>query len=174
MPISDKQLAANRRNALKSTGPVTPQGKRNTSRNATRHGFLANAIVIDGESREAFMELLTSLHKEFQSETPTERALVDNLAAAQWRRLRLWTMESAGMIREMRSQSATGSVEDSPTRAMRAASDPTSTLELIHRYEYLLDRQHHRALQALFRMRQEKIARTKQSPLAIENKEPAA
>jgi len=49
MPLSDKQLAAKRANAAR---PITAQGKRNSSRNATRHGILANRVLIKGESRE--------------------------------------------------------------------------------------------------------------------------
>ena len=36
-----KQIAANRRNATRSTGPVTAQGKARASRNARRHGLSA-------------------------------------------------------------------------------------------------------------------------------------
>ena len=35
---TSKQIAANRRNALKSTGPRTLLGKRRSSRNALKHG----------------------------------------------------------------------------------------------------------------------------------------
>ncbi len=39
MPISQKQLLANRRNAQKSTGPKTALGKFRSSRNALKHGL---------------------------------------------------------------------------------------------------------------------------------------
>ena len=39
--ISQKQLEANRKNALKSTGPRTPEGKAAISRNALKHGIFA-------------------------------------------------------------------------------------------------------------------------------------
>src|ERR1700704_3831590 len=41
---SDRQLAANRRNAKKSTGPVSVSGKRRSRENALRHGL---AIDVD-------------------------------------------------------------------------------------------------------------------------------
>jgi hypothetical protein len=49
---SQKQIAANRRNATRSTGPVTAQGKARTSRNARRHGLSvpvcrASAVAAD-------------------------------------------------------------------------------------------------------------------------------
>ena len=47
-----KQIAANRRNATRSTGPVTAQGKARASRNARRHGlsvpvYRASAVAAD-------------------------------------------------------------------------------------------------------------------------------
>ncbi len=45
MPTSDKQIQANRRNALKSTGPTTPQGKRAVRQNPLKHGILARDTV---------------------------------------------------------------------------------------------------------------------------------
>ena len=38
---SERQIAANRRNAQKSTGPRSVEGKKRASRNAYRHGFAA-------------------------------------------------------------------------------------------------------------------------------------
>jgi hypothetical protein len=43
---SDKQIAANRANAKRSTGPKTAAGKLRSSRNAYRHG-LSDPIMLD-------------------------------------------------------------------------------------------------------------------------------
>ena len=40
------QIRANRENAKKSTGPRTPEGKANSSKNALKHGLLAEDAVI--------------------------------------------------------------------------------------------------------------------------------
>jgi hypothetical protein len=40
-----RQIEANRRNALKSTGPRTENGKRRSRRNAFRHGLTAETVI---------------------------------------------------------------------------------------------------------------------------------
>jgi hypothetical protein len=52
-----KQIEANRRNALKSTGPTTPEGKQRSPCNAIRHGLTAETVIAaleDSEDYEAF------------------------------------------------------------------------------------------------------------------------
>src|SRR4051794_21276486 len=54
---SFKQIEANRRNARRSTGPVTEDGKLQSRRNAVRHGLTAETVVnaLEGaEDYEAF------------------------------------------------------------------------------------------------------------------------
>jgi hypothetical protein len=46
---SDKQIRANRRNARKSTGPKTPEGKSVVSHNALKHGLLSQQILLPDE-----------------------------------------------------------------------------------------------------------------------------
>ena len=54
---SQKQIAANRRNAAKSTGPKTAEGKQVTRLNALKHGLQAEHVVIPGEDPEEFEAL---------------------------------------------------------------------------------------------------------------------
>jgi len=52
--ISERKIAANRRNAKKSTGPKTPQGKRNACRNRYKHGYYATP---DKKTREEMFRI---------------------------------------------------------------------------------------------------------------------
>ena len=160
MPISDKKLAANRANAKKSRGPISIMGRRNSSRNGTRHGILADVVLLDGESRERFIALLNSFIAEFQPETPTEDTLVQKIAVAHWRQLRIWAMDSAGVSHEMHLQSESMTTESAATRAVlafRALSNDSRYLEIINRYEHRFDIQYYRAIEALARFRDRKI-----------------
>ena len=54
---SDKKAQANRRNALKSTGPKTPEGKTAVRLNALKHGLLSRETLLPGEDEEVLREL---------------------------------------------------------------------------------------------------------------------
>lgn len=52
-----KQIETNRRNAFKSTGPTTPEGKERSCQNALRHGLTAETVIAgleDSEDYQAF------------------------------------------------------------------------------------------------------------------------
>ena len=94
---SDRRIIANRANAKKSTGPKTVTGKRNSSRNALKHGLTAEMIVIGDEDPAKFEELRASLERDIQPETSLECLLVEQLAADAWRLLRVPVFEAAYM-----------------------------------------------------------------------------
>ena len=48
---SARQIAANRRNAAKSTGPKSAKGKERSRRNALRHGLTAETVIADSGRR---------------------------------------------------------------------------------------------------------------------------
>jgi hypothetical protein len=154
MPVCERKLSANRANAVKSRGPITPQGKRNSSRNNMRHGLLSNSVLIEGESPERFAALLNSLYTEH--EPATERILVEKMAVAQWRQRRLWTVDSTAITQKIRRQSDCLAAETPPIRTMhaiRAIAENGRHADLMSRYEHRFDRRYYHALEALDRPR---------------------
>jgi hypothetical protein len=152
MPISDKQLAANKANAQKSTGPVTPAGKRASSLNSLRHGVLARSVVLGGESTEQFAAALNAITAEFDPQTPTERTQVEKMAIYQWRLARLWAVESAAIEHEIALQSGSLLDKDAPTRAffaMRALHEHSGQSDPMSRQEHRLDHHYRQALATL-------------------------
>jgi hypothetical protein len=97
---SDRKAEANRRNALKSTGPKTPEGKTNVRLNAMRHGLLSKEVLLPGEDEEAFRELGEHLRDELQPVGELENLLVDRAVAAVWRLRRLGRVEAGIFVWE--------------------------------------------------------------------------
>lgn len=89
MLISPKQLQANRRNALRSTGPKTPQGKAAVRLNALRYGLRARSLLLPGENAAEYHRLCADLEAEWNPQTRTEQLLVEQMVVAQWKLARL-------------------------------------------------------------------------------------
>jgi hypothetical protein len=83
------QIEANRRNALKSTGPRTPEGKAIVSMNSLRHGLRARTIVLPSENPEDFHQLCDDLEAEWQPQSRTEQFYVEQMAVSQWKLTRM-------------------------------------------------------------------------------------
>jgi hypothetical protein len=91
---SEKQVRANCRNALKSTGPRTPEGKAAVRMNARTHGLRSQEILLPREDEAAFEELSAHLRAELQPVGVLEGLLVDDIVAAHWRLRRLRRVEA--------------------------------------------------------------------------------
>src|SRR5215213_3887361 len=91
---SKKQIEANKRNALKSSGPKTPEGKDTARLNATTHGLLSQEILLPGEDEEALKELGERLMAELQPVGEMEGLLVERIIDAVWRLRRLRRVET--------------------------------------------------------------------------------
>ena len=89
-----RQVEANRRNALKSTGPASPEGKAVSRFNALKTGIHAQSQVIPGEDPAELEELAENYHRQFPPATPLERFLVDSLVNADWQLRRLHRLEA--------------------------------------------------------------------------------
>jgi hypothetical protein len=90
-----KQIAANRRNALKSTGPVTLEGKERSRCNAVRHGFTAETVIAALEDPEDYQDFEAAVIADYDAETAIERELVLRLASVLWRLRRATGIETS-------------------------------------------------------------------------------
>ena len=90
-----KQIEANRRNALKSTGPTTPEGKERSRRNALRHGLTAETVIAALEDAEDYQAFEAAVTSDYDAESAVERELVLRLASVLWRLRRATGIETA-------------------------------------------------------------------------------
>lgn len=97
MPTSKKQIAANRRNAKKSTGPKTTHGKAVSSMNAVKHGLYSKELIIKSpafkEDPRRYRRLYCRLARDLNPEGELECHLVHQMADAIWRSHRIMQAE---------------------------------------------------------------------------------
>lgn len=113
MMTTEKQAAANKTNATKSTGPTTPAGKAAVAKNATSHGILSKRLFLDGECPDDFHDLQDDLQQALRPTGALELALVEKAAVALWKQRRLVAAETAMLElgRSMRRQSVRDEVK---------------------------------------------------------------
>src|SRR6266436_4865247 len=103
-----KQIEANRRNSLKSTGPKTETGKQASRCNAVRHGLTAETVIGALEDDEDYKAFEAAITADYDAQSAVERELVLRLASLLWRLRRATTMETglfeiqANHLREFR------------------------------------------------------------------------
>jgi hypothetical protein len=89
-----RQIEANRRNATKSTGPITQEGKQRSRCNAVRHGLTAETVIGALEDAEDYKAFEAAIVADYDAQTTVERELVLRLASLLWRLRRATTMET--------------------------------------------------------------------------------
>jgi len=91
---SEKQIKANRRNARKSTGPKTPEGKAIVRSNALKHGLRSeSALLLPGEDGSALGQLREHICMDLKPVGELENLLVDQVVACIWKLRRLNLIE---------------------------------------------------------------------------------
>ena len=111
---SVRRIEANRRNALHSTGPTTPEGKQASRLNALKHGLRAKDVIIPGQEEPAeFEAILRELFEDWEPEGHTETHLVEQIGLAEWRLRRVHRAE----LGEIRKQMASPTESESETKA---------------------------------------------------------
>ena len=91
---SFRRMEANRRNALKSTGPKTELGKQHSRCNAVRHGLTAENVIQFLEDEQEYKAFELSVTADFDARTVVERELVLRLTGLLWRLRRAAAIET--------------------------------------------------------------------------------
>jgi len=89
MTVTPAKLAANRANALKSTGPRTRRGKDRVRMNAMLHGMFCADVVAPDEDAELFAEFRRAVLRRLSPQDVVELMICDRIVAAQWKLCRL-------------------------------------------------------------------------------------
>jgi len=153
-----KQIAANRVNAQKSTGPKTPEGKAKVSKNALKHGFFSQDVVLPGEDPNGdFPQLRESLTEEWQPESATEQFLVETLAGAMWKLMRAQRIQKGAWTRLLRLDYEREEADKPKT----ANPGDQGTRNLAEHFPYLSDR-HDRHEAHLHRLVEKSIRQLRQ------------
>jgi len=150
---SNKQIEANRRNAVNSTGPRTAEGKQASRLNALTHGLRAKEIVIPGlEDPAEFEAILTELYEEWEPEGYTELHLVEQIAVAIWR-LRRGNRAELGHIRKQMNdlEARIYSKTELEIARQRLSIPQGFELQQIQRYEAAIRRDMYKAIDQLER-----------------------
>jgi hypothetical protein len=92
--MSLQRLEADRRNALRSTGPRTEEGKQRSRLNAVRHGLTAETVVGSLEDAEDYKAFEAAIISDYDPETAVARELVLRLTSLLWRLRRANAIEA--------------------------------------------------------------------------------
>jgi hypothetical protein len=164
---SERKIEANRRNAQRSTGPKTPEGKAKVATNSCTHGLCSRNAVLPEEDPGDFQTLLDGLRDVFQPANAFEDSNVRELACAEWRLRRALRIETGILVYGMERARQT---ERCPVTAPRPARSPeeirydqetrllgisfyrnceTDSLTKLTRYENSIRRAYYKALKEL-------------------------
>ena len=94
MPATKRQIDANRRNAQKSTGPKSPEGKIRASLNGWRHGLTGQVLTLAEEDRDAFETFARDIRQAYFPVGPLETQIAQSIAEDEWRLNRARAIEN--------------------------------------------------------------------------------
>ena len=95
MPTTEAQIAANRINALSSTGPRTIEGKARTSQNALSSGLFSKRDFVRPEEAAEYTEIRDTLWSDLHPATLMEKIQTAEVVSATWRLRRCAALEEA-------------------------------------------------------------------------------
>jgi hypothetical protein len=157
------QIAANRRNSKRSTGPRTAAGKAAIAGNALRHGLTADQLVIADEDAAAYSGFYQEMRAALAPADGFEEQLVERIIVCSWR-LRRASRIDADLI----SSSMTDSYPLSSGHVATVFLNNRSfAAGVLMRYETEVDRALHRALMMLERRQARRAGEIVPAPIAV-------
>lgn len=146
------QVIANRKNAESSTGPRSLEGKRASSQNSTRHGLSGSThAVLPGEDPDDFEALVSGLEQTYEPCTEVECILIDQMAKARWKILRIARLE-AEAYEELLTNPEGASV-------LGALAQSGNIFEKLQRYADAAERSFYKALRELEKLQSTRAKR---------------
>jgi len=168
---TEAQINANRENAKKSTGPRTPAGKTISSRNSLVHGMTSGQFLPPGADPNEFFQLLDQFRARFQPADEVEDALVERLAAAEFK-MRTIRYLDAGLFHFQAEANPMPAQYNKEGRtnplawAFHNDSKYYNSFSKLIRYEGALQREFSRALRELLMLQDERRARQAEAAAA--------
>ena len=101
---TEKQIKANQANCKKSTGANTTNGKLAVASNAIKHGLFAQRLILTDENLDEYAQLIDGLLTSLNPVGTLEQLLVEKIAVATWKQLRLTKAESASIELDRRME----------------------------------------------------------------------
>ena len=124
---SFRQIDANRRNARKSAGPNTEEGKQRSRGNAVRHGLTAETVIGALEDADDYNAFEAAIIADYDAQSAVERELVLRLASALWRLRRATALETGLFEIEAEHLSGFGEVAHATAGLPRRGLYPIQT-----------------------------------------------
>jgi len=158
---SEKQIAANRRNSKKSTGPRTIEGKAKVTMNAIKHGLLSKKVLLSDEDAAEFEEFSNEIFAAMQPQGGLENVLLDKVVVS------IWRMRRAIEVESLLYQNTELEFLGKATRATRFGTC-TDLLQDLSRYEGSLERSLYKALHEFQRIQGMRLGSLTALPLAVD------
>jgi len=128
---TERQIAANRSNSLRSTGPRTRQGKAASRFNAVKHGLLADAALLPDEDPADVRALRDAIHEQLEPQGELETMLADRVTSCLWRLRRVLKVEAGLFVKEQYEEVARSAREQASRYTVVTSEALEQLLELV-------------------------------------------
>jgi hypothetical protein len=153
---SERRIEANRRNAQKSTGPRTSEGKAAVALNGIKHGLLSREALVPGEREADLVDFGKRLRAQLAPAGELELLLADRIVSCGWRLRRLLRVESRLFK------------EDGTQLEQAFSAYGREKMAVLSRYEATIERSLYKALHELQRLQAARPGKTVPLPETVD------